>query len=85
MKWFSHKLHLGTNTRYELPFDFRMEAASNVSETQVRREMMLEILSDTEAMSRCVNFVADRGLDDDHLRRQLHEKGMTPFIKTRRV
>ena len=84
VKWFGYRLHLVADTRYELPFDFRVEAAS-VSETPVCREMMSEILSDTEAGARCVDFVADRGLDDDQLRRQLHERGVTPFIETRRM
>ena len=84
VKWFGYRLHLVADTRDELPFDFRVEAAS-VSETPVCREMMSKILSDTEAGARCVDFVADRGLDDDQLRRQLHERGVTPFIETRRM
>ena len=80
----SLRRNLAADTRYELPFDFRVESAS-VSETPVCREMMSEILSNAEAGARCVDFVADRGLDDDQLRRQLHERGVTPFIETRRM
>ena len=42
MKWFGFKLHLVADTRYELPVDFRVEAAG-VSETPVCREMMAEV------------------------------------------
>ena len=80
MKWFGYRLHLVADTRYELPFDFRVEAAS-VFETRVCRKMTSEILSNAEAGACCVDYVADRGLDDDQLRRQLHENGVTPFIE----
>ena len=66
----------------ELPFDFRVEKA-NSSETRVCQEMVAEILSDEEVREHCVDFVADRGLDCDPLRRQLHETGVTPLIETR--
>ena len=46
---------------------------------------MSEILVGCGAGARCVDFVADRGLDDDQLRRQLHESDVTPFIETRRM
>ena len=84
MTWFGFKLHLVADTRYELPVDFRVEAAG-VSETPVCREMMAEVLSNSPAGERCVDFVADRGLDDDQLRRQLHECGVTPLIEARRM
>ena len=84
VKWFGFKLHLVADTRYELPVDFRVEAAG-VSETPVCREMMAEVLSNSPAGERCVDFVADRGLDDDQLRRQLHECGVTPLIEARRM
>ena len=46
--WFGYRLHLVADTRYKLPFDFRVETAS-VSETRVCREMM----SDAETSARC--------------------------------
>ena len=50
VKLFGYRLHLVADTRHELPFDFRVEAAS-VSETPVCREMMSEIL--VECGDRC--------------------------------
>lgn len=64
MKWFGYKLHLVADTCYKLPFDFPMEETS-VSETPVYREMMSEILSNADTGARCIDFVADYGLDDD--------------------
>ena len=52
------------DTRYELPLDFRMEAAS-VSETQMCRGMMSAILSDAEVGSRCGDSCM-RGCDAVH-------------------
>ena len=82
--WFSYKLHLVADTCCELPFEFRVEKA-NSSETGVYQEMVKEILSDEEVRERCVDFVADRGLDSDPLRRQLPENGVTPLIETRQM
>ena len=45
--------------------------------------MMAEVLSDEKACERCVDSVADRGLEIDALRRQLHENGVMPLIETR--
>ena len=57
------------DTSYELPFDFRVEKASE-SETRVCGDLMAEVLSDEEVRECCVDFVADRGLDSEALRRQ---------------
>ena len=61
-----YQLHMVADTRYDLPFDFRVEATS-VSETPVCGEMMSEILSNAETGARYVDFVADRGLDDEQV------------------
>ena len=77
--WFGYKLHLVADTSCELPFDFRVEKA-NSSETKVCQEMVAEILLDEEVRERCVDFVADCGLDSNSLRRQLHENGVMPLV-----
>ncbi len=58
-----------------------------MSKINMLRKTITEILSDTKASARCVDFVADHdhGMNDGKRRRQKPESTVTPFLETRRT
>ena len=56
-----------------------------MSKINMLRKRIADILSDAEARARCVDFVADYGMNNGKLRRQQPDSTVTPFIETRRT
>ena len=56
-----------------------------MSQINMLRKRIADILSDAAARARCVDFVADHGMNNDKLRRQQPDSTVTPFIETRRT
>lgn len=79
--WFGYTLNILGDVNYELPIDFRLVPA-NDNENPVCEAMVGEFI-DSQWGKRCESFVADRGLDNDKLRRKCHENGILAVIDTR--
>ena len=69
--WFGYKLHLIGDTQHELPVAFSVEKAS-VSERKVlARDLAALLHEDKPLAGRCREFSADRGYDQEALKRWL--------------
>lgn len=84
-KWFGFRLHLISDSIYELPVDFEVTKASNseIKET----EKMLENMKDRQAwkVKKCRYFLADRGYDSTGLIEWLTAEGAAPIIDIRNM
>ena len=56
-----------------------------MSQINMLRKRIADILSDAAVRARCVDFVVDHGMNDGKLRRQQPDSTVTPFIETRRT
>lgn len=66
-QWFGYRLHVVADVTHELPISFRLTPAST-SEHGVCRELAGDLIG-SGLGGRCESFVADRGLDNDKLRK----------------
>lgn len=80
-KWYGYELHLVADVRYELPISFRLTPAHE-AETVNCRQLVSEFLQGALS-GRTESFVADRGLDDNALRKMLYEHDILPVIDNR--
>lgn len=79
--WFGYSLGILGDVNYELPIDFSLVPA-NDNENPVCEALLSEFI-DSQWGVRAESFVADRGLDNDRLRRKCHDNGMLAVIDTR--
>ena len=82
-RWFGYKTHWLADVRYEIPINWTTRPA-NESEHRHSKALVEQYLN-SPAGARCQTFVADRGLDDNPLRRMIHRSGGTAVIETRRM
>ncbi len=82
-RWFGYKTHWLADVRYEIPINWTTRPA-NESEHRHSKALVEQYLN-RPAGARCQTFVADRGLDDNPLRRMIHRSGGTAVIETRRM
>ena len=68
---------------YELPLGFEL-APAHESEHIHCTNLAVEFI-DSDLSNRCQSFVADRGLDNNKLRKQLFEADILPVIDTRNL
>ena len=79
--WFGYCLNVLGDVDCELPIDFSV-APANENENP-HCEALLESFVESDLGRRCESFVADRGLDNDQIRKRLHERGIVAAIDTR--
>ena len=75
-RWFGYKTHWLADVRYEIPINWTPRPA-NESEHRHSRALVEQYLN-SPAGARCQTFVADRGLDDNPLRRMIHRSNRDP-------
>ena len=81
--WFGYSLNVLGDVNCELPIDFNLVPACDNENPNC--EALLESFLDTRLSSRCETFVADRGLDNDKIRKRLHERDILALIDTRNL
>ncbi len=81
--WFGYSLSVLGDVSHELPIDFKLAPACDNENPHC--EALLETFVDSDLGRRCETFVADRGLDNDKIRKQLHEQGILALIDTRNL
>ena len=67
----------------ELPIDFNVVPACDNENPHY--ETLLDTLVDSDLSGRCETFVADRDLDNDGIRRKLHDQNILALIVTRNL
>lgn len=85
VEWFGYKLHLIVDADYELPVAFTVTKASR-SEMPEGRELVKKLKQRHAVLveERCEALMADKGLDDTQLIRQLWDQcGIKPVIDIR--
>jgi hypothetical protein len=85
VEWFGYKLHLMVDADYELPVAFAVTKASR-SEIPEGRELVKKLKQrHTELVEQaCETLIADKGLDDTQLIKQLWDEcGIKPVIDIR--
>ena len=84
-KWFGFRLHLLSDTTYELPIDYEVTKASNseVKETEKLLEKIKEQYP--EKLEKCRYFMADKGYDSTELIEWLTTEGTAPIIDIRNM
>ena len=75
-RWFGYKTHWLADVRYEIPINWTTRPA-NESEHRHSKALVEQYLN-SPAGARCQTFVADRGLDDNPLRRMIHRSNRDP-------
>ena len=81
--WFGYTLNLLGDVNWELPIDFNVVPACDNENPHC--EALLDRLVDSDLGGRCETFVADRGLDNDGIRRKLHDRDILALIDTRNL
>ena len=79
MRWHGYQLYLHLDVNHELPIAIRLTAAHE-SEHRHCTTLVEEFLG-SQLSDRTLSFVADRGLDNDRLRRRLFDNGALPVIE----
>ncbi|MDE0553926.1 MAG: transposase [Candidatus Poribacteria bacterium] len=83
-RWYGFELHLLADVNYELPISFSL-APAHESEVPHCRKLVSTFLDESDIAERTLSFVADRGLDDNLLRKTVYEKGILPVIDNRNL
>ena len=81
--WFGYTLNLLGDVNWELPIDFNVVPACDNENPHC--EALLDTFVDSDLGGRCETFVADRGLDNDGIRRKLHDRDILALIDTRNL
>ena len=79
--WFGYSLTVLGDVSHELPIDFNLAPACDNENPHC--EALLERFVGSDLGRRCETFVADRGLDNDKIRKKLHERDILALIDTR--
>ena len=82
--WFGCKLHPVADTQHELPVAFSLEKASAAEQPILLRDLTALLRDEPALARRCSEFSADRGYDQEELKRMLWEDhAIRPLIDIR--
>ncbi len=84
MSWFGYKVHLSGDTLYEIPVSFSVEKASVSERTVLMRDLAALMRDEPTMAERRDEFSADRGYDQEELKRMLWDAhDIRPLIDVR--